>query len=167
MGSETGERTGANGGESPRLMRRTLPIALLRAREAVMSHVRPMLAQYGVTEQQWRVIRALDEAGVLDASEVAERAFILAPSLTRMIRSLEERGLISRHKHTGKGDKRRVLLSISPAGKALIRQVQPDSQKIYEQIEIHYGRERLDMLLELLDELASLRNEAGSALQEE
>lgn len=150
---------------SPLSTRRALPIALLRAREAVMSHVRPMLARYGVTEQQWRVIRVLDEQGKLDASEVAERAFILAPSLTRMIRSLEERGLITRQ--SGEVDKRRVFLKIAPAGKALIRQVQPDSQRIYEQIEASYGRQRLDTLLELLDELASLKNEASQPVADE
>ncbi|MFB9950629.1 homoprotocatechuate degradation operon regulator HpaR [Rhizobium puerariae] len=157
-----------NGAEStagPRATRRSLPIALLRAREAVMSHFRPMLAQHDVTEQQWRVIRVLDEAGMLDASEVAERAFILAPSLTRMIRSLEERGFISKHKD--KGDGRRVLLQITPAGQAMIREVLPDSRKIYQWLEERYGRERMDNLVEMLDELVSLRNEAGSSLLEE
>ncbi|MGO7998126.1 hypothetical protein ACC734_37775, partial [Rhizobium ruizarguesonis] len=62
----------------PRDTRRSLPIALLRAREAVMGHFRPMLALHDVTEQQWRVIRILAEAGTLDASEMSERAFILA-----------------------------------------------------------------------------------------
>lgn len=148
-----------------RSMRRSLPIALLRAREAVMSHFRPMLARHDVTEQQWRVIRVLDEAGMLDASEVAERAFILAPSLTRMIRSLEERGFISKHKD--KSDGRRVLLKLAPAGQAIIRQVLPDNRKIYAALEERYGRERLDVLMEMLDELTSLRNEAGSSPVEE
>ena len=35
--------------------RRTLPIALLRAREHLMERFRPMLLSYSVTEQQWRV----------------------------------------------------------------------------------------------------------------
>ncbi len=150
---------------TPRATRRSLPIALLRAREAVMSHFRPMLAQHDVTEQQWRVIRVLYEAGTLDASEVAERAFILAPSLTRMIRSLEERGFISKHKD--KGDGRRVLLKIAPAGEAIIRDVLPDSRKIYDLLEERYGRERLEHLVEMLDELTSLRNETGSSTTEE
>ncbi len=152
-------------GNAPRSTRRSLPIALLRAREAVMSHFRPMLAHHNVTEQQWRVIRVLDEAGTLDASEVAERAFVLAPSLTRMIRSLEERALITRHKD--RGDGRRVLLKLAPAGKTLIRQVLPDSSKIYQALEEHYGQDRLASLVEMLDELASFRNETGSPLLEE
>lgn len=146
---------------SLRSMRRSLPIALLRAREAVMSHFRPMLALHDVTEQQWRVIRVLDEAGMLDASEVAERAFILAPSLTRMIRTLEERGFISRHKDQKDG--RRVLLKLAPAGAAIIRQVLPDNRKIYAALEARYGRERLDSLMDMLDELTALRHGAGEA----
>lgn len=157
-----------NGPESeaaPLSTRRSLPISLLRAREAVMSHFRPMLARHDVTEQQWRVIRVLHEAGMLDASEVAERAFILAPSLTRMIRSLEERGFISKHKDQADG--RRVLLKIAPAGERIIREVLPDSRKIYQDLENRFSRERMEILLELLNELASYRNEAGLSLPKE
>ena len=38
---------------------RSLPMALLRAREAVMARFRPLFRLHGVTEQQWRVLRAL------------------------------------------------------------------------------------------------------------
>lgn len=163
MNSETAQPT--DSGNILVATRRSLPIALLRAREAVMSHFRPMLARYEVTEQQWRVIRLLYESGMLDASEVAARAYILAPSLTRMIRSLEERAFITKHKD--KGDGRRVLLKIAPAGEAIILAVLPDSRKIYADLEAHYGREKLELLLELLNELDSFRNEAGSSFVEE
>ena len=93
------DMTNPNTTDKPRReRRRSLAIGLLKAREAVMSHFRPILADHDVTEQQWRVLRTLSDAGLLDATEVAEKAFILAPSLTRMLRSLEERGFISRHK---------------------------------------------------------------------
>lgn len=161
-GPLTEDAESMEGVTAPRSTRRSLPITLLRAREAVMSHFRPMLAKHDVTEQQWRVIRVLYEAGTLDASEVAERAFILAPSLTRMIRSLEERGFISKHKD--KSDGRRVLLRIAPAGETIIRAVMPDSRKIYQDLETRFGRERMDILLELLDELTTYRNEAVSSV---
>jgi homoprotocatechuate degradation regulator HpaR len=139
----------------PRSTRTSLPMALLRAREAVMSHFRPMLDRHGVNEQQWRVIRVLGEAGVLDASEVAERANILAPSLTRMIKAMAERGLIERARDEGDG--RRVMLSIAPAGRALLREVSPDSAQIYEALETQFGRARVEELLVLLDELSRLK----------
>ncbi len=138
----------------PRDTRRSLPIALLRAREAVMGHFRPMLALHDVTEQQWRVIRILAEAGTLDASEMADRAFILAPSLTRIIRTLEERGFITKTKDAQDG--RRILLQITSTGLKIINEVSPDSRTIYTTIEQRFGRERIDTLLDMLDELAAL-----------
>lgn len=139
----------------PRDRPRSLAIGLLKAREAVMSHFRPILADHDVTEQQWRVIRALSEAGTLDATEVAEKAFILAPSLTRMLRALEERGFITRHKD--KDDGRRVLLRLAPAGQALIEEVMPDSSRVYADIDARFGAKRTEQLLDMLEELAALK----------
>ncbi|WP_430439806.1 homoprotocatechuate degradation operon regulator HpaR [Shinella sp.] len=148
----------------PRERRRSLAIGLLKAREAVMSHFRPILADHDVTEQQWRVIRVLSQAGTLDATEVAEKAFILAPSLTRMLRSLEERGLITRHKD--KEDGRRVLLRLAPAGQAVIDEVMPDSRRVYADIDARFGAERVEALLDMLEELAALKLD-GKASGEE
>lgn len=135
--------------------RRSLPILLLRAREAVMAGFRPVLAAHNVTEQQWRVIRVLCETSPLDAGDVAERACIMAPSLTRIIKTLEDRDLITRDRDIA--DARRVKLSIAPAGLDLIRRVTPESRAVYARIEARYGRERLEMLLDLLGDLAALK----------
>lgn len=135
----------------PETTRRSLPMALLRAREVIMARFRPMLAQHDVTEQQWRVLRVLTEAGPLEATELAERANVLAPSLTRMLKALEQRGFITRHRVEGDG--RRAALSIAPAGLALIEELSPERHAIYQAIERRYGKERLTKLLDLLDEL--------------
>ncbi|MBO9126267.1 MULTISPECIES: homoprotocatechuate degradation operon regulator HpaR [Rhizobium/Agrobacterium group] len=135
----------------PRNTKRSLPIALLRAREAVMTHFRPMLAAHDLTEQQWRVIRILAENGTVDASEVVERAFILAPSLTRIIKSLEERGLIL--KERDEADGRRVMLRITAVGLGIIEEVTPDSRMIYTELERKFGEEKINLLLDLLGEL--------------
>ena len=140
----------------PRRTRRSLPMALLRAREAVMEEFRPMLAKHGVTEQQWRVVRVLAEAGQLDASELALRASILSPSLTRIIRNLEYRKLVRRKKDATDG--RRVMLEIAPSGAALIRKVMPESASAYQRLDVRYGAERIDELLDLLDEIASIKS---------
>jgi homoprotocatechuate degradation regulator HpaR len=135
----------------PKQTRRSLPMALLRAREAVMEQFRPMLSRHDVTEQQWRVIRVVAEAGKLDASEVAARASILAPSLTRMIRTLETRKFIKRRKDVNDG--RRVILEIAPAGAALIDRASPESLEVYNRLEAKFGKLKLEALLDLLDEL--------------
>lgn len=141
----------------PRDIRRSLPISLLRAREAVMRRFRPMLARHDVTEQQWRVIRVLGEGIRYDASELAERASILAPSLTRIIKALEDRDLITRDRDDGDG--RRVVLAITSKGVALIREVTPESRAIYAELERRYGVEKIDRLLDMLNDLVDLADE--------
>lgn len=137
----------------PRESRRSLPIALLRAREAMMQHFRPMLAAHDLSEQQWRVLRILAERGELDATTLAERAFILMPSLSRILPLLEERSLVARH--TARTDRRRARIALTPAGQALIDAVLPDSRAIYAAIERRFGKEQVTVLLDLLEALST------------
>ncbi|MCC6987947.1 MAG: MarR family transcriptional regulator, partial [Acidobacteria bacterium] len=75
---------------------RSLPMALLRAREAVMARFRPLLRRHGVTEQQWRVLRALSTTPQTNASALAAVTCLGLPSLSRILRTLDARGLIHR-----------------------------------------------------------------------
>ncbi|MBP9185123.1 MAG: homoprotocatechuate degradation operon regulator HpaR [Fuscovulum sp.] len=138
----------------PRSTQLALPMALLRAREAVMARFRPLLDRHGINEQQWRVIRVLAEHDGLDATELARRANILAPSLTRMIRALADRGLIRRGRDAGDG--RRAILTITPEGRELIDQVTPHAGAIYDAIDAEFGPDRVRALVALLDELSQL-----------
>lgn len=126
-------------------------MTLLRAREVIMAHFRPMLARHDITEQQWRVLRVLAETGPLEATELAGRASILPPSLTRIIKALEERRLITRNRV--KDDGRRALLAITPSGVALIEDLAPERIAIYEAIEGRYGAEQYEQLLDMLESL--------------
>ncbi|MFN6978979.1 MAG: homoprotocatechuate degradation operon regulator HpaR [Gemmobacter sp.] len=138
----------------PTDVRHSLPMALLRAREAVMARFRPMLDAHGVNEQQWRVLRVLAEQEELDASEVAARASILAPSLTRMARSMADRGLIARRRDDA--DARRVLLRLAPAGLAILRAAAAESRAIYLALQAEYGQDRMSALIGHLNALAAL-----------
>ncbi len=134
---------------------RSLPIALLRARETVMAPLRGMLATTGVTEQQWRVLRVLDENRTMEPKALSEQACLLLPSLTRIMQSLEERGLISRAKDPTDG--RKLQLAITEEGRALIARHMGESNRIFDELETAFGRERVDELLDLLNELAALK----------
>lgn len=138
----------------PTNVHHSLPMALLRARESVMRQYRPMLEAHGVNEQQWRVLRVLAEEDQLDASEVAARANVLAPSLTRMIRLMVEKGLIEKGRDGA--DARRVMLKIAPNGVQVIRTASSESRRIYQDIEARYGPERMTQLVTLLNELSVL-----------
>jgi homoprotocatechuate degradation regulator HpaR len=130
----------------------SLPMALLRAREAVMARFRPLLAAHGVTEQQWRVLRALYEVDRADVSALAERCCLLMPSLSRILRTMEQTGLIARAADAG--DARRSIVSITARGRALLKKVAPHSERQYVEIARRLGAKNLDDLYLLLERLA-------------
>jgi homoprotocatechuate degradation regulator HpaR len=130
---------------------RSLPMSLLRAREAVMQHFRPSLRDHGLTEQQWRILRALTSIDAIEVTELAHVAFLLGPSLSRILRDLEARHLIERK--VVKADQRRVVVSISARGLRLIDAVAPSSEAIYAAITERYGARKLASLQEMLQEL--------------
>lgn len=132
---------------------RSLPIALLRARERVMGPIRAMLADVGVTEQQWRVLRVLDEAGPMEPTRIAERACLLLPSLTRILQKLESKDLIRRK--PDKDDRRRQIVRITPRGAKLIAGNLERSVELMTQIRDRMGAERYEALLDLLNEIDS------------
>jgi len=133
------------------LTSRSLPIALLRARERVMGPIRAMLSDVGITEQQWRVLRVLQETGPLDPTRIAEEACLLLPSLTRILQKLNDKKLIRRKQDTS--DRRKQIIQIAPKGEALIQANLVTSIAILEQIRDQMGPDRYDALLDLLNEL--------------
>ncbi|MBT3436309.1 MAG: homoprotocatechuate degradation operon regulator HpaR [Oceanospirillaceae bacterium] len=133
---------------------RALPLALLRARETVMSPIRKVLKDHDVTDQQWRVLRVLHENGLMDAKELAQSSCVLAPSLTRIIKNLEEKTMLTR-RADGK-DGRRVLLQILPLGAQLIESVTPEVQVVYQGLNDKYGTQKMSDLLDLLHDVVEL-----------
>ena len=129
----------------------SLPIALLRAREVLMGPVREMLSNTGLTEQQWRILRVLDEKGAIDAKRLAEKSALLAPSLSRILVGMEKRELIARRGDTE--DRRRQVIEISKSGKALISDNIDEAQRLARDIQERLGPERLELLLELLRDI--------------
>ncbi|MGV8938169.1 MAG: homoprotocatechuate degradation operon regulator HpaR [Allorhizobium sp.] len=130
---------------------RSLPMLLLRARESVVRHFRRALRRHDITEQQWRILRALMTVTDIEVTELARATFLLGPSLSRILKDLEGRGLIERHPNAL--DLRRASIVISPAGLALIEDMTPSSEAIYAEITRVFGPERLRELQRLLEEL--------------
>lgn len=127
---------------------RSLPIALIRAREGIMSPIREMLAQSDVTEQQWRVLRVLDDHGPQESSALAQRACLLFPSLTRITQTLKKKGLITQTRVAT--DKRRQVIEITTAGKKIIEANQVEAAEIVTRFKTILGADQYEQLLDLL-----------------
>ena len=134
---------------------RSLPMALMRAREAVMRHFRPSLAEHDLTEQQWRVLRALEDADTaLSVGELAERTYLLGPSLSRMLALLDDRGLIARS--SVPGDARRADIRITATGIELVAAIARAARRRTNTSRVVSGPGDLEQLYVLLDKVGRL-----------
>lgn len=129
----------------------SLPLKLLKAREAIMDQFRPQLNAHGVTAQQWRVVRALVEHGEMDAGELARTVAIRMPSISRILKSLEKNGLVI--KSRSEEDKRLVDVKITAQGREIFQQMAPHSELVYRRIQETMGQEGYRELMNRLDDL--------------
>lgn len=132
----------------------SLPLKLLKARETALNYFRPILKEISLTEQQWRIIRALNEYGALESKQLAERCCILSPSLTGIIKRLEQQNFIQREKSTE--DQRRVLLSLTDHAQKVFDDVSPRFEERYSKITARFGEEKMEEFKELLTFMAKL-----------
>lgn len=135
---------------------KSLPMTLLLAREAVMNRFRPALNMFNITEQQWRVLRALSSIKEIEVMELAKVTYLLAPSLSRILRDMEGRGLVERRQ--APDDLRRSLISISANGLKLIDAVAPYSESIYAEIAETFGKQNMEALQQFCRELTESLN---------
>ena len=133
---------------------RNLPLLLLQAREHVLAKFRPLLNANGLTEQQWRVVRALLETGPLEPREIVAHCRISSPSLAGVLARMEETGLVERERM--EHDQRRLSVSLTAKARALAQRMAPEVEAIYAQIEERVGAERLRAMYDALDELIEL-----------
>ncbi len=92
-----------------------------------MALMRPVLRAHGVSEQQWRILRALSRTEPLDKTSLSARAMLLMPSLLRMLKELERLGFVSSVPAPGNRRMQRILLTSD--GARLVRRVSADIEK--------------------------------------
>lgn len=141
---------------------RNLPQLLLQTREALMNQFRPILNENGVTEQQWRIVRALLMYGALEPRQLCELCQISSPSIVGVLNRMEEAGLVKRERMAD--DQRRVSVSATARSRALGRRMIPEIEERYGKVEQLVGAETLKKAYEVLDAiLAPLGKVAGDA----
>ena len=130
-----------------------LPIQLLRARESVMAWFRPHLREHGVTDHQWRILRALAEASSLEMQELSVQCEVQPPSLSRIMPKLEAQGLIQRD--SDPGDQRRIVARLTAKGRRLVDTVSEGSAVIYRDLLDALGGDTLEELQSALANLVA------------
>jgi DNA-binding MarR family transcriptional regulator len=98
-------------------------IALMRTADMVRRAVASIVEPYGITTQQYNVLRILRGAGDkgLPTLEIAERMIEQTPGITRLIDRLERKGLVRRERCAT--DRRQVFCRITKDGLKLLGQL--------------------------------------------
>ena len=133
------------------LRHRNLPQLLLQSREALMQRFRPMLNDQGVTEQQWRILRALLQEDGLEPRQLCERCLISSPSITGVLARMEEAGLIDRERMGH--DQRRVKVTLTARAREIGECMAPTVERQYADLEALVGVQALQQVYDVLDTL--------------
>lgn len=96
---------------------RQLCFALYSTSLVMTKLYKPLLAPLELTYPQYLVMLALWEQDAVTVSELGQRLGLDSGTLTPLLKRLEEAGRLSRDRDSA--DERRVLLSLTPAGRAL------------------------------------------------
>ncbi len=136
---------------APTIAPRNLPLLLLQARERVLARFRPLLNANGLTEQQWRIVRALLDTGPLEPRQIVGHCGISSPSLAGVLARMEELGLVTRERV--EHDQRRLMVMLTAKARALAQRMAPEVEALYAALAERVGAERLAAMYAALDEL--------------
>ncbi len=102
---------------------RSLPMMLYRTLDTVMPRFRKIFNDFGITEQQGRVLRVLWEQEQVTFKVLAELTLIPAPSLVGIVDRLQSSGLVVRRR--SETDRRKVYVSATPKGIEFEAEIMP------------------------------------------
>ena len=131
----------------------SLPMLLNRSLDAIMPPYRDLFQEFGVTEQQWRVLRVLWEQTHLTSTQISTLTLLPAPSLVGILDRLEKKGLVKRLRSST--DRREVNITITKLGKELQIQVMPRVKEIQNQIKQKLSATEWKHINEILEKIGS------------
>ena len=131
----------------------SLPMLLNRSLDAIMPPYRDLFQEFGVTEQQWRILRVLWEQKHLTSTQISTLTLLPAPSLVGILDRLEKKGLVKRLRSST--DRREVNITITKLGKELQLQVMPKVKKIQNQIKQKLSTTEWKHINKILEKIGS------------
>ena len=133
---------------------RSLPMMLYRALDAVMPRFRKIFNDFGLTEQQWRVLRVLWEHEALTVNRLADVSLLPAPSLVGIVDRLERDHLVIRQR--SEADRRKVNVVLTSQGAALKDEVMPRVAAAYLELKQSVDSETWARLLDGLQQVVNV-----------
>ena len=110
----------------------SLLYAVKQVELAVRAHLDDLLRPSGTTALQYTALTVLARRAGLTSAELARNAFVTPQSMGDLVTALERRELVTRHRDPRHA--RRLLISLTPTGQALLERVEPQVRALEEQM---------------------------------
>ncbi|MDI5983892.1 MarR family transcriptional regulator [Halomonas sp. M4R5S39] len=111
---------------------------------------------YHLTQLQYIILCALEEHGAIDQITLGGHTALDRNTVAVVVRKLEERGLVTRHRNPE--DRRSMLVTLMEAGRQLRRAAEPSVAEVQEEILAPLEADERETLCRLLQTLADENN---------
>jgi DNA-binding MarR family transcriptional regulator len=130
-------------------------LGLLRTSDALKRGIAQVVEPFGITPQQYNVLRILRGAGAngLPTLTIGERMIEQTPGVTRLVDRLELKGLVARTPCPT--DRRRVFCRITESGLQLLAELDEPVNRWDAQAVSMIAPSEIDSLITLLDRVRS------------
>ena len=108
-------------------------------------------ANIDMTVDQWVILQELDKEDGLNQNELAERSFKHAPTVTRIVDNLTEKGLLERQPDPE--DRRRYSICLTDSGKLEIKRILPIIKDFRERCWEGMSEDDLKKMMKLLNQI--------------
>ena len=133
----------------------SLPMILSRSLDGIMPVYRTLFKEHAITDQQWRVMRALWEKRHLTSKKISEITLLPSPSLVGILDRLEKKGFIGRLRSIE--DRRLVYIVPTQAGRELQELMLPKIEQIHDAFMQKVTPKEWDELKRILDKLNEIK----------
>jgi homoprotocatechuate degradation regulator HpaR len=133
----------------------SLPMVLYRTLDAVMPRFRKIFNEFGLTEQQWRVLRVLWDEEALTFNRLAALTLIPSPSLVGIVDRMERAELVTRQR--SQADRRKVNVVLTSQGVALEDEIMPRVASAYAELKQSVDPQTWEQVVRGLNAIAAAR----------
>lgn len=133
-----------------------------RVKEQTERTLHPFCAQHGVTPVQLRILMTLHQEGPLTVSGLAKLSCMADANNSALCKRLDGQGLVTRRRD--EEDERHVLVSLTPQGEALLRDVSVACDEAFRSLSEKFSQRDIEEIMASFDKLlAALDDEKENA----
>ena len=137
---------------TPRFVDGYLGYLLGQANHALYKEFDGHVRAAGLTSIEWRVLATLHDGEPLTISQLADEVLAKQPTVTKLVQRMGEQGWLALQDDPA--DQRRTLVSVTPAGKRLVKPLVAQAREHEERMLRSLGSTEKAALRQLLAKLA-------------